>query len=68
MKLHKECEGCIGKVSFGGVYICGHIRPDSLQDRFIDECPCKECLVKVVCKRNCDFFTKHILMTTRRKI
>ncbi len=43
IELEKCCIGCVG---------CGYY----LKIGFIDRCPCKECLVKPMCKMACPLF------------
>lgn len=56
----ENCKGCYTKndpssMSFYNDYPCHHIR----NEKFQRECPCKICIVKVVCHEPCEEYTKH---------
>jgi hypothetical protein len=48
-KVHNE--GCIGCLMFDGIFDCNYKSDDKFDERF---CPCKDCLIKMMCEEACD--------------
>lgn len=62
--LNEDCQGCHSKCKYYRTY-CGNTimplktlskRKREEYKRFMDNCPCSTCLVKMICYRTCDQF------------
>jgi hypothetical protein len=52
MKNKDDCKGCLGIREIGECNLL------TLSLIVVDSCPCRQCLVKVMCKSDCDPFTQ----------
>lgn len=58
-----KCKGCILRIRYGHKKEC-KLTPSGLKE--IDDCPCKECLVKVSCSLTCYDLVKIVNIMTKK--
>ncbi len=56
----KACKGCEGCADLSSMNKCGiFVYPTIMLDNKILECPCKTCLIKGICRMECESFIKY---------
>ena len=55
---NEKCRGC--PVYEQDCYLCQFSNPTSQKPITVEECPCIDCIVKVMCEKPCSKFRTHI--------
>lgn len=51
-----SCDGCVDNSPNNGAY---NGIPDCYRKKLIESCPCKICLIKVMCNKACEEFVEY---------